>query len=133
MVERKNITVFELTEKMLSEPILVYRSPRLVLPEGPVTTHALNERPLPFKDFQFACAVSTYTFFSTQQAIDESVAELQELARVAKEVRLAPLHLQETQVNAVLGPIVLALQQLNYGVEIKADLLRIWPLVCVVS
>lgn len=130
---------FDLSDVQLSEPMLVYRSSTLMKDKQHVTHFERAESSLPFSDFQFSFALSSYPFFTASEAVEQIVLELEELARVAKEVRIAPLMFQEAQVELVLGPVMLMLQQKNYGVEVRvlADkqsaLLRIWALGCAVT
>lgn len=126
--------MFDLTAHQLAEPILAYRCD---VPDQ-VDWALAQQIPLPFSDFHFNFALSTYPFLSSKQSLNETLAELKELARVAKEIRLAPIDLKEAQVEKMLGPLMLALQQAQYGVEIRMlnareAMLRIWALMCVVT
>jgi ubiquinone/menaquinone biosynthesis C-methylase UbiE len=126
--------MFDFTAHQLTEPILAYRCD---VPEQ-VDWVVAQEIPLPFPDFHFNFALSTYPVLSSNQSLDQIIAELKELARVAKEIRLAPIDLKEAQVEKTLGPLMLALQQAQYGVEIRMlnareAMLRIWALLCVVT
>lgn len=99
---------------------------------------------LPFESFFYDFALSAHHFFSSTvpQNVDYHVRTIQELARVAKEVRIFPLVDANGVVSPLLGPVLLALQQLNYGVEVRDvryhlqpkgnAMLRIWAEACLV-
>ena len=65
---------------------------------------------------------------------------IRELARVAKEVRIFPLIDRHGQPSPFLGPVLLGLQEGNYGVEVKEvpyhlqpkgnAMLRVWAQQC---
>lgn len=85
-------------------------------------------------DFLFDSLISLE--FSSQDIMNE-------LCKLAAEVRIFPLPEAKTAVAAELGPIMLAFQQRNFGVEIRAvnypirnhnnAMLRIWAKECEVS
>ena len=66
-----------------------------------------------------------------------------ELARVAKEVRIFPLLDQNGVLSPLLGPVLLKLQQENFGAEVREvvnhlqpdnkAMLRVWAQLCRVS
>lgn len=96
---------------------------------------------LSFKPFQFDLALCAYHFFLQQeQNLDYYLAAALELARVAKEIRIFPLINAQNQVSPLLGPLMLRLQQHNFGVEVKqvayqkeeksSAMLRIWANAC---
>lgn len=99
---------------------------------------------LPFDDFAFDLALSAHTLFidSDEQTIDTYLRVLKELARVAKEVRIFPIN-HDSALSPFLGPVLLGLQQENYGVEVRQvnypvasagnAMLRIWAQECKVS
>ncbi|MGV3740276.1 MAG: hypothetical protein ACO1N3_03170 [Gammaproteobacteria bacterium] len=99
---------------------------------------------LPFADFFFDYALSAHHFFSetAPQTVDYYLNTIEELARVAKEVRIFPLVDAQGVPSALLGPVILALQQKNYGIEVRDvayhlqpkgnAMLRIWPQQCYV-
>jgi hypothetical protein len=105
---------------------------------------AIQEITLPFEDFTFDLALSSHYFFADldRQDQDFHLAAIKELARVAKEVRIFPLADSNQESPPFLGPILLALQQENYGAEIKAvpyhlqkqgnALLRVWARECTI-
>lgn len=100
---------------------------------------------LPFSDFEFDLAVSAHYLFADldDQDIDYHVQVLQELARVAKEVRVFPLVDRYGQTSPFLGPVLLGLQQNGYGIEVREvayhlqekgnAMLRIWAQHCSVG
>ena len=97
---------------------------------------------LPFADFFFDYAVSAHHFFSASapQTMDYYLNTIEELARAAKEVRIFPLVDAQGVPSELLGPVILALQQKNYGIEVREvayhlqpkgnAMLRIWPQQC---
>lgn len=104
-----------------------------------------NEKELPFEHFSFDIAISTYYLFSD---LDIENAEfhlkiIKELARVAKEVRIFPLLDSNNKPSSFLGPVLLGLQQENYGAEVKEvpyhlqpsgnAMLRVWSQQCELS
>lgn len=100
---------------------------------------------LPFDDFHFDLALCSDFLFHTQTSDHSLRTELvSELCRVAHEVRIYPL-LDETgnmMVDA-LGPVMVDLQQNNFGVEVREvpymklkganAMLRVWAKECVVE
>ena len=97
---------------------------------------------LPFEDFSFDMALSSSYLFSGEEAHDADyhLNCIRELARVAKEVRIFPLIDRDGQPSPLLGPVLLGLQQSNYGVEIREvdyllqlgghAMLRVWAREC---
>lgn len=95
---------------------------------------------LPFNDHQFTLALSSSKVFG--ETINTACDTIAELSRVAQEVRIFSL-LDKQDQAANFGPILLALQEQNFGVEIKkipyqSDqhsnvMLRVWAKHCVVS
>ncbi len=75
---------------------------------------------LPFTEFSFDLALSSHYLFVDPDAqnIDFHLNIIQELCRVAKEVRIYPLD-QDGKLSTLLGPVLLKLQQANYGVEVR--------------
>lgn len=100
---------------------------------------------LPFTDFSFDFALSAHYFFSDLDGQDVAfhVQMIRELARVAKEVRIFPLIDRQGQPSPMLGPVLLALQQDNFGTEVREVpcqwqrkgnvMLRVWAQQCEVS
>ncbi len=75
---------------------------------------------LPFTDAQFQLALCSHALFGHRR--DAELAEhqqiVEELCRVAEEVRIFPLLDNNGELSPLVGPLVLLLQQANYGVEI---------------
>lgn len=102
----------------------------------------LGQDALPFDDFKFDMALSSSFLFSgdEMQDVDFHLNCIRELARVAKEVRIFPLIDRDGQPSPLLGPVLLGLQQSNYGVEIRDvnyllqlgghAMLRVWAREC---
>lgn len=99
---------------------------------------------LPYQDHQFQLALcSDYVFhrFAQNDCTPENVVA--ELCRVAEEVRVFPLLDDAGDVAASLGPLMLEMQQNNYGIEIRQvpfevlkggnAMLRIWATECLVT
>lgn len=102
----------------------------------------LDHEALPFKDFSFDYALSSYFLFSAleEQDVDFHLQCIRELARVAKDVRIFPLIDRRGQPSPMLGPVLLGLQQTNYAVEVREvnyqlqlgghAMLRVWAREC---
>ena len=103
-----------------------------------------EEDVVPFENFSFDLAISTNYLFSSisPQGTDFHLQCIRELTRVAKEVRIFSLMDRDGQPSPLIGPVLLGLQQANYGVEIRTvdyqlqqgdqAMLRVWALECVV-
>lgn len=98
---------------------------------------------LPFKTHEFDLALCSHLLF--QKALPKGVSAidlLQQLCDIALEVRLYPLLDDSGKITDELGPLMLALQARNYGVEVREvayelqeggnAMLRIWAQACVV-
>jgi SAM-dependent methyltransferase len=104
----------------------------------------ISDYHLPFADFTFEYALSSHYFFADldEQTVDFHLIVIRELARIAKEVRIFPLVDREGNMSEFLGPVLLGLQQENYGVEVREvsfhlhksgnAMLRVWAQQCVV-
>jgi len=102
----------------------------------------INEYSLPFADFNFDFALSAHYLFADldDQDVDFHLQVIKELARVAKEVRIFPLIDRHNHPSPFLGPVLLGLQQDNYGVEVREvpyhlqasgnAMLRVWAQEC---
>jgi hypothetical protein len=97
---------------------------------------------LPFADFSFDYALSAHYLFADLegQTVEFHLKIIRELARVATEVRIFPLIDREEKTSELLGPVLLGLQQDNYGVEVREvafhlhqsgnAMLRVWAQQC---
>ncbi|AHE67752.1 hypothetical protein [Legionella oakridgensis] len=97
---------------------------------------------LPFADFSFDFALSSHYLFADldDQDVDFHLKIIRELARVAKEVRIFPLIDRYGQPSSFLGPVLLGLQESNFGVEVREvkyhlqshgnAMLRVWAQQC---
>lgn len=97
---------------------------------------------LPYTDFSFDLALSSHYLFADldEQSIDFHLNVIRELARVAKEVRIFPLIDRDGKTSEALGPVLLQLQQEDYGLEVKEvdyhlhqaenAMLRVWAQKC---
>lgn len=102
----------------------------------------VNDYQLPFADFSFDFALSSHYLFADldDQDVEFHLQVIRELARVAKEVRIFPLIDRHNQPSPVLGPVLLGLQQENYGTEVREvryhlqaednAMLRVWAQQC---
>jgi len=102
----------------------------------------VQDMELPFADFSFDLALCSHYLFGEieNQDVDFHVRMIKELARVAKEVRIFPLIDRYGTPSPFLGPVLLALQQENYGSEVKTvayhlqpqgnAMLRVWAQQC---
>ncbi len=103
---------------------------------------ALQEQSLPFKDFQFDLALCAHYFFADAGDIHltTQLASILALTRVAKEIRIFPLIDRFGKPSPLIGPVLLALQQANLGVEVRDvsyhlqsaghAMLRVWAQEC---
>lgn len=106
---------------------------------------AITDDQLPFDDFQFDLAFCSHYLFANidNQDVEHHVNVIKEMCRVAQEARIFPLIDRFTNVSELLGPVLLQLQQANFGVEVKQvnyslqekgnAMLRVWPLQCEVN
>lgn len=95
---------------------------------------------LPYATHQFGLALCTDFIFHHLLSIEEIMIIVQELCRVAEEVRLFPLLDNFGKMSEELGPLMLMLQKKNYGVEVREvpyqtlkggnAMLRIWEQEC---
>jgi SAM-dependent methyltransferase len=104
-----------------------------------------SQEELPFADFYFDLALSSHFLFSAMDTknVDYYLKIIKELARVAKEVRIFPLVDRFGDLSPFVGPVLLGLQQENYGVEIREvpyhlqhngnAMLRVWAQQCSVN
>lgn len=76
---------------------------------------------LPFSDYQFGLGLINHHLFVNYEdkGVEEHVAIIEEMIRVAGEVRIFPLLDKTGQISSLLGPVMLALQQKQLGVEIR--------------
>jgi hypothetical protein len=99
---------------------------------------------LPFKDNEFDMVLCCASLFNTDESTLESCLEIiKELCRVANEARIYPLLDNHGNNSTLLGPVALALQASNYGLEIRHvnydfirggnAMLRTWSQACQVS
>ncbi|KTD61408.1 class I SAM-dependent methyltransferase [Legionella spiritensis] len=105
----------------------------------------IHEIALPFADFTFDLALSSHYLFAElyDQDIQFHIRAIKELARVAREVRIFPLIDRYGQPSSFLGPVLLDLQQSNYGAEVRSvayhlqpegnAMLRVWAQECPVG
>lgn len=104
----------------------------------------LNTTELPFANFHFDYALSSHFLFAAldNKDIEYYLQCIRELARVAKEVRIFPLVDRFNQLSPFIGPVLLGLQQDNYGAEVREvpyhlqprgnAMLRVWAQQCAV-
>lgn len=74
---------------------------------------------LDFENNQFDLALCSHLLFADSRLDQQShLQAIREMARVAAELRVFPLLNAKGQASHMLGPIMLALQQENYGVAV---------------
>lgn len=90
---------------------------------------ALTDGSLPFDNFSFDLALSSHYLFASpeDQSITFHLKAIEDLARVAREVRIFPLIEREGEPSLLLGPVLLGLQQANYGVEVREVACSLYP------
>ncbi|MCH9769599.1 MAG: hypothetical protein K0U12_01855 [Gammaproteobacteria bacterium] len=99
---------------------------------------------LPFKDFEFELALCSDLLFHSRACSNATPDQIVlELSRIAHEVRVFPLLNEKGETPESLGPVLLALQERNFGVEIREvpyeqhkgsnAMLRVWAKACVVE
>lgn len=95
---------------------------------------------LPFATHQFDLALCTDFIFHHLLSTKDIAIIVEELCRVSEEVRIFPLLDNQGKMSEELGPLMLLLQQKNYGVEVRQvpyqtlqggnAMLRIWQQEC---
>lgn len=97
---------------------------------------------LPFENNQFDLAlVSHYLFtYSDRLSVEFQVRSIQELMRIANEVRIFPLTKDSGDLSGSVGEVAAKLQKLGLGVELKVvpfelqkqgnAMMRVWSLTC---
>jgi len=99
---------------------------------------------LHFKDQELDLALSSHFLFAhTELSEEKHFLFIKEMVRVSKEVRIFPLSNAYGELSPTLGPVLLALQQNHFGVEVKQveyeflqganAMLRVWPEACEVE
>ncbi len=100
---------------------------------------------LPFKENEFDLVlVSHYLFtYSDRLSVEFQVSVIQELMRVANEVRIFPLTKDSGDLSSHVGEVAAKLQEIGLGVELKVvpfelqkqgnALFRVWSLSCPVQ
>lgn len=96
---------------------------------------------LPFKHFEFDLALCPDLLFRSKNHSPDQTIE--ELCRIAHEVRVFPLLDEQGEVSSKLGPTMLKLQESDFGVEVREvpyrlqkgsnAMLRIWAKKCVIA
>ncbi len=98
---------------------------------------------LPYDDHQFELALSSHWLFSDHPDSFYQMQTVKEMVRVAGEVRIFPVLDHTGEVSPSLGPLMIQLQQEEYGVEVREvkfalqqngnAMLRIWSKECKVD
>ncbi|HLB56942.1 MAG TPA: hypothetical protein VJK30_06415 [Coxiellaceae bacterium] len=93
-----------------------------------------------YKAHQFDLALCTDFIFYHSHSTKEIAELVEELCRIASEVRIFPLMDKTGKASKELGPLMLILQKKNYGVEVRSSvfengnaMLRIWEQECKVG
>lgn len=129
---RSIIQLWEKTEKLFLED---YATGKLQYRYQPMQTPPFN-----YETHQFELALCTDFIFHHALSRENVNAILKELCRVAEEVRIYPLLDHDRKMPKELGPLMLVLQQKNFGVEVREvayhtlkdgnAMLRIWQQEC---
>ena len=112
--------------------------------EGLTTKRYLAENltALPFDDFSYDIALCSHYLFGgrSEDSVDYHVHAITECARVANEIRIFPLIDSKGETSPLVGPVMLALQQQNFGVEVRSvtyqfqkngnTMMRVWAHEC---
>lgn len=97
---------------------------------------------LALEDYSFDLALITHHLFVNfgDKGVEEHVRLIEEMVRIAGEVRIFPLLNKYGQVSQLLGPVMLALQQKDLGLEVRQvesqlqkagnAMLRVWAVKC---
>lgn len=95
---------------------------------------------LPYGNNAFDLALCTDLIFYHHMSSQKMMSIIQELARIAAEVRIFPLLDAQGKTSEELGPLLLLLQKNNYGVEVRQvpfhtekganAMLRVWEHEC---
>jgi len=98
---------------------------------------------LPFSDLCFQLALCSDFLFHSQAHNANPKELIMELCRVAHEVRVYPIMTEKGTMPDALGPVMLHLQQHNFGVEVREvpfhqlkgsnAMLRVWATECIVE
>ena len=98
---------------------------------------------LPYQDNEFDLVVSSHWLFSDHPDSFYQMQTLREMVRVGHECRIFPVLDVSGEVSPSLGPLMIALQQENYGVEVREvdfalqehgnAMLRVWATECQVD
>lgn len=105
---------------------------------------AVNLPGLPYQDHHFEMALCSDLFFNEMFTANETwQSMLNELLRVALEIRIFPLLDEKGQATPILGPLILYLQERQLGVEVREvpynmkkggnAMLRVWSQQCLVT
>ena len=98
-----------------------------------------------FKEEQFDLALMSHYLFtySDEFSVDFHVKTIQELTRIANEVRIFPLVTRESHLSPYVGEVAAMLQMMGLGVEIRGvpfeiqkngnAMMRVWSASCSVS
>ncbi len=76
---------------------------------------------LPFKQYEFGLGLINHYLFVNyaDHGVDEHVSLIEDMVRVAGEVRVFPLLDKSGKISKLLGPVMLSLQKKQLGVEIR--------------
>lgn len=138
----KNATPHQVIEKWHTSAKLFLDDYELGRQEGRYRADVLPN--LDFADASFKLCLCSHFLFASHELSDEAhVTYLQEMARVAAEVRIFPLADVNGEISPLLGPVMLLLQQMNFGVEVREvayefqhgsnAMLRVWSTECPVE
>lgn len=101
-----------------------------------------NGQDINYSSGEFDLCLCDHVLFdrTKDKSVGYHVDTIKRLCEVAKEVRIFPITADEQVVTSLVGPVMLNLQQQNFGVEIKPvgsddnhgenTMMRIWPETC---
>lgn len=132
--------MFDLSNHDLSLKIIAF-GPKIETINSDSVVQKQHEDEIPFDNNAFDLALMLYDPSQNNDHNSEAILGLlKSLARVAHEVRV--LVWTDSSTMNFLGPLLLALQQANYRIELKPSdsnkaprpriILRIWPAECVI-
>lgn len=100
----------------------------------------------PFSQIHHPCELllcADLLFNPHPEGVHDTSELMNDLAKLAAEVRIYPLPEDKTAVNSALGPVMLEFQRRNFGVEVRAiewphrnksnAMLRVWAKECIVN
>jgi hypothetical protein len=100
---------------------------------------------LPYSQYEFDLGLCSHYLFANcpDQSVEFHISAIKNLCSVAHEVRIFPLVDSQGEIPIIVGPVMKALYNCDYGIEIKSvpyqfqkkgnAMLRVWTQVCAVE